>query len=174
MTFHVSDIVRLRTPNFVRRVGYSVVPSEIQEEIEINSEVDTAFRALVPGGGARAKQMFCQGLARARANASGYGGDERSLHYWASGPWQDSWKDSQVMLVHRRVVYTGTYDGRDPPELLNRKAVVLWQVWPHSFPRSLPWDPENSADLKTLRMDYDTDYVKHALWVEASSLEKIS
>jgi len=174
MTFHVSEIVKLRLPNFVRRVGYSVIPSEIQEEIEVNAEVDAAFRALVPGGGARAKQMFCQGLARARANASGYGGDKRSIHYWAAGPWQDSWKGSRVMLMDRKVAYTGTYDGRDPPELLNRKAVVLWQVWPCSFPRNMPWDPGNSAHLKTLQADYDTDYMKHALWVEASSLEKIS
>lgn len=174
MTFHKRDIVLLKVPKFVRRAGYALIPSELLEEIELDPEVTAAFRLLVPKGGAKAKRMFCQGLARARANAARYGGDERSLHYWASGPWQDSWKDSQVMLMHRKVVYTGTYDGRDPPELLNRKAVVLWQVWPHSFPRNLPWDPENSADLKTLRMDYDTDYAKHALWVEASSLEKIS
>lgn len=174
MIFHKNDVALLRVPKFVRRTGYALVPSELLEVLEIDPEVNAAFRALVPKGGARAKRMFCQGLARAQASAARYGGTERSLHYWAEGSWQESWQDAHVRLLDRKVVYTGTYDDREPPELLNRKAFVLWQVWPMSFPKNLPWDLSTSAGISTLRADYDTDYVKHALWVEASSLEKIS
>ena len=122
------DKVRIVNSRFIRRVGYPLVFTDLRDEFADHPRFWEAMRLLgvIPEGGGTlphyAKRDAVDGLAKAAVRARGWGGKERTIHYYktcepnaaldftATGTDEmPDYTGCVTEVLDRRVRMTGTY-----------------------------------------------------------------
>ena len=158
------DTVRVVNSKLVKRVGYPLTWKDLMDEVENDPRVRQAYNLLtdqpeLPGeflslkGPPAMPRYFLQACAKLEVLNRGFGGNERSIHYYPT--WEDSGDDvlrstgvyhapdytgRQLRVTKKRLAKTGTrfapsggvsygYDGPEdwyePGGLENEKTHVL-------------------------------------------------
>lgn len=123
------DQCRILRPLWVKRVGYPLVWHELMDEVKADPRVGQAWATLhaEPAALARAvsflrsgftsdptegvPRYFLQAAAKALVEARGFGGNERSLHYFTEEEARELWlghEGDTFTVAGKRIVKTGT------------------------------------------------------------------
>jgi hypothetical protein len=164
----VGDVIRIVNPRFIKRVGYPIVWTEIADEVEKSEKCWQAYCTMTgqnPGPTGlgtdwplypkrKIPRYFVQACAKLEVEQRGWGGDERTIHYWKSddpmwkghqGWFEDAshFTDRDIVVQGKRLAKTGTryppsggYSGWEYPEyyeepggLENEKTHVILKIW---------------------------------------------
>lgn len=98
---HIGDTVRIVRSRLIKRVGYPLVWYEVLDLVEKDPKVQAAYDLLtgrsstVKGAltavGTRVPGFFAKSAAKVYVEQHGFGGKERSIHYWEQsrfGSWE--------------------------------------------------------------------------------------
>ena len=98
---HIGDTVRIVRSRLIKRVGYPLVWYEVLEQVEKDPKVLEAYRVLtgrsstVKGAliavGTRVPGFFAKAAAKVYVEQHGFGGKERSIHYWPQSAKGELW-----------------------------------------------------------------------------------
>ena len=151
MVFKCCDIIRIKNPEFVLRVGYPwdkdyvkkhVITPEQKEAIEdmfskfgFGVKTEDGYLAPVNAWFGTAHDKILDEMAYWILKEKGFGGSERKLHTVL----KEKYRDKLAEVRFKRVVKTGTYqygsrgsyyepDDYSPPYLSNEKSHVLLNV----------------------------------------------
>lgn len=142
--YRIGDRVRVVNPRWIKRVGYSLVWTDLIDEVKADPRTVAAWQVIISGPGADPSREFVRAVAMQRVEQRGFGGNERRIHYepipeaqvpgcihygFARGP-------GQVLTVSaKRTAYTGVRFGPSGYDedyndggLDDRKAHVLLTV----------------------------------------------
>jgi len=143
--YRPGDIVRIKNPLFVKRVGYPWTKEYVKEHVitkeqrkaitELISKFELSWSDDLNGFDEDCYNKILDEVAYRVLRKNGFGGDKRTLHTVLKEKYQDKLAEVRV----KRTVKTGTYchgscgsyyepDDYDPPVLLKEKTHVLLQV----------------------------------------------
>lgn len=150
MSYKIGDEIVIVNPRWIKRVGYPLHWHDLRADVEADPRV-TEFLRQLGYNNQYIPPYFVQAVAKLQVEARGFGGNERSIHYWPLGSTDglDAFFDTipshgyvghRLVVTGKRVAYTGkripqrsgttyTADGpdywHDPGGLENRKAHVI-------------------------------------------------
>lgn len=103
---HIGDTVRIVRSRLIKRVGYPLVWYEVLDLVEKDPNTQAAYDTLV-GCSSTTKEdgsvglfpiiaqgvpdFFAKAAAKVYVEQHGFGGKERSIHYWPQAPKGDLW-----------------------------------------------------------------------------------
>lgn len=106
--YRVGDRIRIVNPQFVERVGYPTVWTSYFETYKTHPKLIEAMALLgLDNPGGRAMREFAEGAARAANRLAGFGGRERTIHYFKYDGMDYAGEITAVLA--KRVVRTGVY-----------------------------------------------------------------
>lgn len=108
--YRIGDRVRIVNPKFVLRVGYPQTAGDLFKGFRDHPKLHEAavLLGIIPERGElphRVANEFASGAALAANRYQGFGGKQRSIHYYAE-PTAESYTSE---IYRKRVVQTGTY-----------------------------------------------------------------
>lgn len=107
--YRPDDSVIIVNSRFIERIGYPTIWTDRYAEFLQHPKLVEAMALLgvVTYADSRAAKEFAAGAAKAANRMAGFGGPERSIHYWR-GP-QPDYTGQTTAILSKRVAYTGTY-----------------------------------------------------------------
>lgn len=127
---HIGDTVRIVRSRLIKRVGYPLVWYEVLEQVEKDPKVLEAYRVLTGRSSTikedgsvglfatvtRVPDFFAKAAAKVYVEQHGFGGKERSIHYWPQAAKGDLWSADKApdlagfvgKVTAKRLAKTGT------------------------------------------------------------------
>ena len=110
--YQIGDKVRILRPNWIERVGYQLIWTDLVDEVENDPRTTEALAALgYPKLSKKAKRGLLKAIAMARVEERNFGGRERKIIHEKPSDISSIWDYAGfgMAIISKRVAKTGIY-----------------------------------------------------------------